>query len=193
MMGVPLVAGGRVIGVLHVGSLDRREFTSQDTELLQMAADRAAVAVQSMMAAPARTASSLPMTSIVADRLCGSIPITTALMRTSTDSPATFRRGRATLLRAARRLAPCRHRGLAFRRRASQLTAQYGPAFIHVVLAGLGSSGSPAARLSYLCRAGAGELAGEHPSAKFWAIVSCWRAKLEHLSAPPGRPGACDP
>ena len=51
MMGVPLVAGGRVIGVLHVGSLDRREFTSQDTELLQMAADRAAVAMQSMMAA----------------------------------------------------------------------------------------------------------------------------------------------
>ena len=119
MMGVPLVAGGRVIGVLHVGSLDHREFTSQDTELLQMAADRAAVAVQSMMAAPARTASSLPMTSIVADRLCGSIPITTALMRTSTDSPATFRRGRATLLRAARGLGPCRHRGLAFRRRAS--------------------------------------------------------------------------
>jgi serine phosphatase RsbU (regulator of sigma subunit) len=56
MMGVPLVAGGRVIGVLHVGSLARREFTAQDTELLQLAADRAAVAVQSMMAQTDRIA-----------------------------------------------------------------------------------------------------------------------------------------
>jgi phosphoserine phosphatase RsbU/P len=48
LMGVPLVAGGRVIGVLHVGSLTHRRFTSQDTELLQVAADRAAAAVQSM-------------------------------------------------------------------------------------------------------------------------------------------------
>jgi sigma-B regulation protein RsbU (phosphoserine phosphatase) len=48
MMGVPLVAGGRVIGVLHVGSLTGREFTSHDVELLQLAADRAAAAVQSM-------------------------------------------------------------------------------------------------------------------------------------------------
>ena len=119
VMGVPLVAGGRVIGVLHVGSLDRREFTSQDTELLQMAADRAAVAMQSMMAATCQDGFITAMTSIVAHRLCGSVPITTALMRTSPDSPATFRRGRATLLRAARGLGPCRHRGLAFRRRAS--------------------------------------------------------------------------
>ncbi len=48
MIGVPLLAGGRVIGVLHVGSLAPREFTSQDAELLQLAADRAAAAVQSM-------------------------------------------------------------------------------------------------------------------------------------------------
>src|SRR6201987_1608151 len=30
MMGVPMVAGGRVIGVLHVGSLTSRQFTHQD-------------------------------------------------------------------------------------------------------------------------------------------------------------------
>jgi phosphoserine phosphatase RsbU/P len=48
LMGVPLLAGGRVIGVLHVGSMTRRDFTSQDTQLLQLAADRAATAVQSM-------------------------------------------------------------------------------------------------------------------------------------------------
>jgi phosphoserine phosphatase RsbU/P len=49
LMGVPLVAGGRVIGVLHVGSLKPREFTSDDLEMLQLAADRAATAVHSMM------------------------------------------------------------------------------------------------------------------------------------------------
>jgi phosphoserine phosphatase RsbU/P len=49
MMGVPLVAGGSVIGVLHVGSLKPRSFSSEDTELLQLAADRAASAVQSLL------------------------------------------------------------------------------------------------------------------------------------------------
>jgi len=49
LMGAPLLAGGRVIGVLHVGSLTPREFTSEDVELLQLAADRAAVAVHSLM------------------------------------------------------------------------------------------------------------------------------------------------
>ena len=48
MMGVPLMAGGRVIGVMHVGSLTPREFTGADVELLQLAADRAAAAVQSI-------------------------------------------------------------------------------------------------------------------------------------------------
>jgi serine phosphatase RsbU (regulator of sigma subunit) len=48
LMGVPLVAGGKVIGVLHVGSLTDRAFTSEDLELLQLAADRAAAAVHSL-------------------------------------------------------------------------------------------------------------------------------------------------
>jgi sigma-B regulation protein RsbU (phosphoserine phosphatase) len=69
MMGVPLVAGGRVIGVLHVGSLDRREFTSQDTELLQMAADRAAVAVQSMTAQTDRIAATALQRSLLPSEL----------------------------------------------------------------------------------------------------------------------------
>ena len=58
LMGVPLVAGGKVIGVLHVGSLRSREFTSQDLELLQLAADRAAVAVHSLMVREERIAAS---------------------------------------------------------------------------------------------------------------------------------------
>jgi serine phosphatase RsbU (regulator of sigma subunit)/putative methionine-R-sulfoxide reductase with GAF domain len=49
LLGVPLLAGGNVIGVLHVGSLSGRPFGKQDTELLQMAADRAALALYSLM------------------------------------------------------------------------------------------------------------------------------------------------
>jgi phosphoserine phosphatase RsbU/P len=48
MMGVPMVASGRVIGVMHVGSLTGRQFNAEDAQLLQLAADRAALAVQSM-------------------------------------------------------------------------------------------------------------------------------------------------
>ena len=36
LLGVPMVAGGRVIGVMHVGSLTPREFTSDDIDLLQL-------------------------------------------------------------------------------------------------------------------------------------------------------------
>jgi serine phosphatase RsbU (regulator of sigma subunit) len=50
LLGVPLLAGGRVIGVLHVGSLTGRPFGQQDAELLQLAADRAALALHSLMA-----------------------------------------------------------------------------------------------------------------------------------------------
>lgn len=49
LLGVPLLVGGKVIGVLHVGSLSGRTFEQQDVELLQLAADRAALAVQSLM------------------------------------------------------------------------------------------------------------------------------------------------
>jgi sigma-B regulation protein RsbU (phosphoserine phosphatase) len=56
LMGVPMVAGGRVIGVMHVGSLAPREFTSHDVDLLQLAADRAAAAVRSLAARNDRVA-----------------------------------------------------------------------------------------------------------------------------------------
>ena len=50
LLGVPLLVGGNVIGVLHVGSLSGRPFGPQDVELLQLAADRAALALHSLMA-----------------------------------------------------------------------------------------------------------------------------------------------
>jgi phosphoserine phosphatase RsbU/P len=56
MMGVPLIVGSEVIGVLHVGSLTQRDFTSDETELLQLAADRAAKAVHSITARADRAA-----------------------------------------------------------------------------------------------------------------------------------------
>jgi GAF domain-containing protein len=46
MAGVPLVAAGEAIGVLHVGTLVPHRFTSEDVELLQLAADRAAIAIE---------------------------------------------------------------------------------------------------------------------------------------------------
>jgi phosphoserine phosphatase RsbU/P len=56
LLGAPLMAGGRVIGVMHVGSLVPRTFTSEDAELLQLAADRAAMAVQSVLSRSDRAA-----------------------------------------------------------------------------------------------------------------------------------------
>ena len=69
MAGVPMVAGGRVIGVMHVGSLTHRRFTGHDVELLQLAADRAAAAVQSMTARADRVAVTALQRSLVPSAL----------------------------------------------------------------------------------------------------------------------------
>ena len=69
LMGVPLVAGREVIGVLHVGSLTDRRFTSDDTDLLQLAADRAATAVQSVLARSDRAAAAALQRSLVPSAL----------------------------------------------------------------------------------------------------------------------------
>jgi anti-sigma regulatory factor (Ser/Thr protein kinase)/putative methionine-R-sulfoxide reductase with GAF domain len=45
LLGVPLVAQGLLIGVLHVGTLVRRAFTPEDTALLQLVGDRVALAI----------------------------------------------------------------------------------------------------------------------------------------------------
>src|SRR5690349_5148191 len=46
LLGVPLLVEGRVTGVLHVGTLTPRDFTADDRNLLQLAADRAATAIE---------------------------------------------------------------------------------------------------------------------------------------------------
>jgi phosphoserine phosphatase RsbU/P len=45
---LPLLVHGAALGVLHVGTVRARVFISDDAALLQMAADRAALAVQSL-------------------------------------------------------------------------------------------------------------------------------------------------
>lgn len=49
LLGVPLIGGGSLVGVLHVGTLVTRRFTDEETEFLQLAAGRAALAVQSLL------------------------------------------------------------------------------------------------------------------------------------------------
>jgi phosphoserine phosphatase RsbU/P len=58
LMGAPLIANGAVIGVLHVGTLKPRRFTTDDVDLLQLAADRAAMAVQALQGQLDRAAAS---------------------------------------------------------------------------------------------------------------------------------------
>jgi phosphoserine phosphatase RsbU/P len=46
MLGVPLTAGDTLLGVLHVGRLEERSFNGHDAELLEVAAERVAAAIQ---------------------------------------------------------------------------------------------------------------------------------------------------
>ena len=56
LLGAPLRSAGKVIGVMHVGTLSPRRFTSHDVNVLQIAADRAATAVQALSAQTDRDA-----------------------------------------------------------------------------------------------------------------------------------------
>jgi serine phosphatase RsbU (regulator of sigma subunit) len=50
VLGVPLITAGRVLGVLHVGTLRPRQFTDEETKVLEIAAERMAMATQVRMA-----------------------------------------------------------------------------------------------------------------------------------------------
>jgi anti-sigma regulatory factor (Ser/Thr protein kinase)/putative methionine-R-sulfoxide reductase with GAF domain len=56
MLGVPLFSAGEVLGVLHIGTLHPRVFTNDDVELLQVAADRVALAARSRLSDRERSA-----------------------------------------------------------------------------------------------------------------------------------------
>ncbi len=46
MLGVPLLADGNPLGVIHVGTLVHHRFTADEVELLQLVADRVAIAIE---------------------------------------------------------------------------------------------------------------------------------------------------
>jgi serine phosphatase RsbU (regulator of sigma subunit)/anti-sigma regulatory factor (Ser/Thr protein kinase) len=54
LLGVPLLADGNVVGVLHVGTKSRRRFTRDDTELLQLVAAPVALALRARISDRAR-------------------------------------------------------------------------------------------------------------------------------------------
>jgi serine phosphatase RsbU (regulator of sigma subunit) len=69
MLGVPLVHEGTVIGVLHVGTLSARRFSEEDADLLQLAADRVALATQAGLFKAERSAARALQKSLLPERL----------------------------------------------------------------------------------------------------------------------------
>ena len=56
LLGVPLIVEGRLVGVLHVGTLERRDFDSDDIHLLRTVGDRVALAIEHGQLMELRTA-----------------------------------------------------------------------------------------------------------------------------------------
>jgi serine phosphatase RsbU (regulator of sigma subunit) len=69
LLGVPLLVADRVVGVLHVGTLSPRHFTEEDKALLQLAADRAAVAIVNAAYAEQRATTELLQRTMLPDAL----------------------------------------------------------------------------------------------------------------------------
>jgi sigma-B regulation protein RsbU (phosphoserine phosphatase) len=69
LVGVPMFAGGDVLGVLHVGTYAQRHFTEQDVALLQLVADRAGLASQARQTQADRAATLALQRSLLPGRL----------------------------------------------------------------------------------------------------------------------------
>jgi serine phosphatase RsbU (regulator of sigma subunit)/anti-sigma regulatory factor (Ser/Thr protein kinase) len=69
MLGVPVHVEGRVIGVMHIGTLVLRHFDEDDTMLLQLAADRAAVAIDDASISEQRAVTEIMQRSLLPDAL----------------------------------------------------------------------------------------------------------------------------
>ena len=69
LLGAPLVASGQVIGVLHVGTLTPRSFSTTDVRLLQLVADRVALAIDARRTNAERAAASALQRSLLPSRL----------------------------------------------------------------------------------------------------------------------------
>src|SRR5262249_1485966 len=69
LLGVPLLARGSVLGVLHVGSVGARRFSDEAARLLEIVADRVAFAIESRRAEVERTAARVLQRSLLPARL----------------------------------------------------------------------------------------------------------------------------
>ena len=68
LLGVPLIADGTTVGVLHVGTLHPRSFSTQDAELLQLVADRVALAIRTGLIKQERAAATALQRSLLPRR-----------------------------------------------------------------------------------------------------------------------------
>jgi serine phosphatase RsbU (regulator of sigma subunit)/anti-sigma regulatory factor (Ser/Thr protein kinase) len=69
MLGVPLHVEGRIIGVLHVGTLQPRLFGEEDIRLLQFAADRAALAIDNAQLSEQRSVTEIMQRTLLPEAL----------------------------------------------------------------------------------------------------------------------------
>jgi len=69
MLGVPVHVEGRVIGVMHVGTLARRVFADEDITLVQRAADRMALAIDNARLSEQRAVTEIVQRTLLPDAL----------------------------------------------------------------------------------------------------------------------------
>ncbi|WP_344681149.1 GAF domain-containing SpoIIE family protein phosphatase, partial [Saccharopolyspora taberi] len=69
VVGAPLMAGGDVLGILHVGARDSRHFSESDVDLVRLVADRIALAVQASTTHAERAATAALQRSLLPTRL----------------------------------------------------------------------------------------------------------------------------
>jgi serine phosphatase RsbU (regulator of sigma subunit)/anti-sigma regulatory factor (Ser/Thr protein kinase) len=69
MLGVPVHVEGRVIGVMHIGTLVERNFDEDDVTLLQLASDRAALAIDNARISEQRAVTEIMQRSLLPDAL----------------------------------------------------------------------------------------------------------------------------
>lgn len=69
MLGVPILAQGELVGVLHVGSVASRHFTDNEIDLLQLVADRVAMASDAYRSRSEQSAARMLVDSLLPARL----------------------------------------------------------------------------------------------------------------------------
>ncbi|MGH3757868.1 PP2C family protein-serine/threonine phosphatase [Actinophytocola sp.] len=69
LLGVPMIAGGQLTGVVHVGSRSTRRFTDAEVESLQLVADRLALAAHAYRSRSERAAATMLQDSLLPTRL----------------------------------------------------------------------------------------------------------------------------